>query len=155
MTATGSNGAGTGTPAFITRDDGPAVEREVAFDMIKRSAPFVPVLVLLGAVGWGTAGAASAAYAIALVLINFFVAAALLSWSARISLGLMMGAALFGYILRLGAITAAVLLVKDQSWVSLWPLGITLIVTHLGLLLWETRFVSASLAFPGLKPRKD
>ena len=27
-----------------------------------------------------------------------------------------------------------------------------LIVTHLGLLFWETRFVSATLAFPGLKP---
>ena len=29
----------------------------------------------------------------------------------------------------------------------------TLIVAHLALLLWETRYVSASLAFPGLKPR--
>jgi len=45
--------------------------------------------------------------------------------------------------------------VKDAAWVELWPLGLTLIVTHLGLLLWETRYVSASLAFPGLKPRKD
>ena len=27
-----------------------------------------------------------------------------------------------------------------------------MIVTHLGLLFWETRYVSASLAFPGLKP---
>ena len=32
------------------------------------------------------------------------------------------------------------------------PLGLTLIVTHLGLLIWETRHVSASLAYPGLKP---
>ena len=150
MTATGGNG-----PAFVTRAEGPAVEREIAFDMVKRAAPFAPVVILACALGWGFAGGASAAYAIALVLVNFVVAAALLSWSARISLGLMMGAALFGYILRLGAITAAVLLVKDQSWVSLWPLGITLILSHLGLLFWETRFVSASLAFPGLKPRKD
>jgi len=28
-----------------------------------------------------------------------------------------------------------------------------LLVTYLGLLFWETRYVSASLAFPGLKPR--
>jgi hypothetical protein len=33
------------------------------------------------------------------------------------------------------------------------PLGITIIVTHLGLLFWEMKFVSASLAFPGLKPK--
>jgi hypothetical protein len=31
---------------------------------------------------------------------------------------------------------------------------LTIIVTHLGLLVWEMRFVAASLAFPGLKPRK-
>ena len=35
---------------------------------------------------------------------------------------------------------------------ALVALGLTLIVTHLGLLLWELRYVSASLAFPGLKP---
>ena len=26
-------------------------------------------------------------------------------------------------------------------------------ITHLGLLFWETRYVSATLAYPGLKPR--
>ena len=26
-------------------------------------------------------------------------------------------------------------------------------VTHLGLLFWETRYVSVTLAYPGLKPR--
>jgi len=31
-------------------------------------------------------------------------------------------------------------------------LGITLIVAHLGLLFWEMRYVSLSLAHPGLKP---
>ena len=34
-------------------------------------------------------------------------------------------------------------------------LGITVLVTHLGLLFWELRYVSASLAFPGLKPTAD
>ena len=28
-----------------------------------------------------------------------------------------------------------------------------LIVTHLGLLFWELRYVSGSMAFPGLKPK--
>ena len=72
--------------------------------------------------------------------------------TAPISLGLMMGAILFGYILRLALITVAVLLVKDQSWVHLPVLGITIIVTHLGLLFWEMKYVAASLAFPGLRP---
>ena len=60
--------------------------------------------------------------------------------------------ALFGFLIRLGLISGAVLLVQHQSWVRPWPLGVTLVVSHLGLLLWETKYVSASLAFPGLKP---
>jgi hypothetical protein len=42
--------------------------------------------------------------------------------------------------------------VRHASWFSKGAFGLTIIVTHLGLLIWETRFVSASLAFPGLKP---
>ncbi len=63
-----------------------------------------------------------------------------------------MGAALFGYLVRIALIGLAIWAVKDLSWVEPLPLGLTLIVTHLGLLLWELRYVSASLAFPGLKP---
>ena len=80
------------------------------------------------------------------------IAAAMIAGAARISLSVMMGAVLFGYLLRLGLITAAVLLVKDMGWVHLPVLGLTLIATHLGLLFWETRYISASLAFPTLKP---
>ena len=35
------------------------------------------------------------------------------------------------------------------------PLGLTIIVAHLGLLFWEMRYVSLSLAYPGLKPKKQ
>ena len=66
----------------------------------------------------------------------------------------MAGAALFGFLIRLGLITIAVLLVRNEPWVELVPLGISLIISHLGLLFWEMRFVSASLAFPGLKPTR-
>jgi hypothetical protein len=67
---------------------------------------------------------------------------------------MLMGVALFGFLFRLGLLAAAVLVVKDQWWVELVPLGLTLVVTHLGLLIWEARHVSASLAFPGLRPAK-
>jgi hypothetical protein len=83
---------------------------------------------------------------------NFGLAAVLISWAAPISLALMMGFTLFGFLLRLGLISLAVFLVRDVSWVSLPALGITIIVTHLGLLFWEMRFIAASLAFPGLRP---
>ena len=86
------------------------------------------------------------------MLANFALAAALIAGAARISIALMMGATLFGYLIRLGLIFLAVLLVKDASWISLPALGSTIIVTHLGLLFWEMKFVALSLAHPGLKP---
>ena len=132
--------------------DAPPVERQVAGDMIRRALPVAPVIVLVASLGWGVDGALSAVYGLALVLANFGLAAVLLSWGGRRSLALLMGMALFGYILRLGLVAGAVLAVKDQGWVELLPLGLTIIVTHLGLLFWETSRVSASLTFPGLRP---
>jgi hypothetical protein len=138
---------------LITRDDGPAVERQVAADIVRRALPVAPAFLIAGAIGWGVDGALSAGYAIVLVLLNFVLSAALLAWAARTSLALLMGVALFGYLARLALITAAVLAITGQSWFSPIPLCATLVLTHLGLLIWETRYVSATLAYPGLKPR--
>ena len=140
------------TSPVFTADPGPAVEAEVAGDMIRRMLPVLPVLVLLAGLIWGVDGAASGAFAMVLVLANLALSAALLGWAARRSLALLMAAALGGFGIRLFLLAAVVWLVKDQEWVDITALGLTLIVTHLGLLIWETRHVSASLAFPGLKP---
>ncbi len=134
------------------RDLGPAPEREIATDMVRRALPAAPVILLLALAPWGVDGALSAAFAMAVVVVNFLLAAWVLAAASRISYGLLMGAALFGYLVRIALIGLAVWAVKDMSWVEPLPLGLTLIVTHLGLLLWELRYVSASLAFPGLKP---
>lgn len=137
---------------FVARDLGPAPEPVLVRDMAKRGLVVAPVVVALCAAVWGGAGAASAAYAVGLVLVNFLAAAWMLSTAARISYGLLMGAALFGFLLRLGIVSAAVLLVQDAGWAEPVPLGLTLVVAHLGLLFWELRYVSISLAHPGLKP---
>lgn len=137
---------------MLHRTDGSAVEAEVAKDLVKHGLLALPVALLVGFVGWRLDGLASVGFAALLVLANFWVSALLLQWAGRISLGFLMGMSLGSFVLRIGAIAAAVWLVKDQSWVEPIPLGLTLIVAHLGLLLWETRYVSASLAFPGLKP---
>ena len=133
---------------------GPAPEAVLARDLIRRAALVAPALLLVGFLGWGVDGALSAGYGLLLVMANFAIAAGLLAWAAPISLGAFMGAALFGYLLRLGLLFGAVVLVRDAGWVELWPLGLTLIVTHLGLLAWEAKSVSLSLAFPALKPRR-
>jgi hypothetical protein len=120
--------------------------------LVKKGLLVTPLVVLIGGVAAGANGAWSSAVALGLVLLNFSLAAALIAVTARISLALMMGAILFGYILRLGLITMVVLLVKDFSWVNIPVLGVTIIVSHLGLLFWEMKYVAASLAFPGLRP---
>jgi hypothetical protein len=142
----------TGAPTLLTADHGPAVEPQLAIDMARRVLPAVPVLVLLAGLIWGLDGAASAAFAIVLVLANLAASAYLLATAARISLPLLMVAALGGFVVRLAVLTTVVLLVKDQGWVDLVALSLTLVVTHLGLLVWETRHISASLAFPALEP---
>lgn len=134
---------------------GPSPAAQVALDMVKRGLPLIPVGMVLGALIAGFEGAMSVTYAMGLVLLNFVLSAALLGWASKISFAAVASAALGGYALRLGLIFLAVWLVKDMSWVAMVPLGITLIVTHLGLLVWELRHVSASMAHPGLKPRTN
>jgi len=130
-----------------------APEREIAFDLVRRAAIVTPALLLVAFIGWGVDGIASAAFAVGLLVVNLLITAAMLTYAARISVALLMAATLFGYVLRLGILLVAVLAVKDQPWMVMLPFGLTLIVTHLGLLLWETKYVSASLAYPGLKPQ--
>jgi hypothetical protein len=135
-------------------EPGQPVEREVAFDMSRRALFLVPIAVGFGAAFWGLHGALSAVFGLALAVANLVLAAVILSWAARVSLVAMAAAALGGYLVRLGLLTAAVFAVRHQHWVAWVPLAFTLIVTHLALLIWETRYVSASLAYPGLKPTK-
>jgi hypothetical protein len=139
---------------FVTRLEGPAPEVGISKDLIKRGLIVAPVLVAICGVIWGGDGALSALFAIALVLVNFALSAGIVSATAKISLGLMMGAVLFGYLIRLGLILLAVVLVKDASWISRPALGAAIIVTHLGLLAWELKYLAISLAHPGLKPAR-
>ena len=138
---------------LTTRLTGPAVEQQIAWDMIRRALPLAPVMMLLAGLIWGVHGALSSGYAIAVVLANFALSAAILTVTVRISLAVMMAGVLGGYLFRLALVTMAVLAVIHMSWVVVLPLAITLMVTHLGLLIWESRYVSATLGHPGLKPR--
>jgi len=141
-------------PEAFTADAGPAVEAQVAGDMARRMLPVLPVLVVVAGLIWGADGAWSSAYAVGIVLANFLLAGLIIAVTAKISLAVMMGGILFGYLLRLGLIFVAVFSVRDAGWISLPALGTTIIVTHLGLLVWELKYVALSLAHPGLKPAR-
>ena len=139
-------------PAMSLEPDTFTPESDIARDMARRLLVASPVFVVTCGIFWGANGVSSSGFALGLVALNFLAAAGLMTWGARISSEALMGAVMFGYILRLAVITIAVLLVKDFDWVDIVPLGLTLAVAHLGVLIWETRHVSGSLAYPGLKP---
>ena len=130
-------------------------ELDIARDMARKSVVVAAVLVAASAAVWGLDGAFSSLYSVVLVVLNFLAAAALIAWGGTRGANALMAAVMGGYVLRLGVLTVAIVLVKDASWVERAPLFITLLVTHMGLLLWETRSVSLSLAYPGLKPKES
>ena len=134
------------------RMEGPAPVMEIARDLVKRGSIIAPVAIIVGAIFWQTEGALSVAYGLAIVTVNFLLAAMLLDRAGKISFAAMGAAAVFGFFMRLSLVTVAVLVVRTASWVELVPLGLTIIIAHLGLLFWEMRYVSISLANPGVKP---
>ena len=130
-----------------------APEREVATDIFRRGLIISPVLLLLALICWGLSGLSSSAVSLGIVLANFLAGAWIIDWAVKISPQLLMSAVLGGFVFRMGVITAAVLPIRNQAWFEIMPFALVLIFLHLGLLIWETRYVSASLSYPGLKPR--
>lgn len=137
---------------LLSRFEGSSPVMQIVLDMLKRGAIVAPVLVGIGWLIWGNAGAASVGFGLALIFVNFFLSAWIIQVTARISFAALAGGAMFGFLIRLGIVTAAVLLVRNADWIDLVALGVTIIITHLGLLFWELRYISGSLAYPGLKP---
>ena len=122
------------------------LEREIAIDAVRRGLVAAPVLIAVAAAAWGARGAASAAFGVGLAFANLAL--------RRLRHAYTGGAALGGYVLRLGLLTAVLFAVEGQPWVAMVPLVLTLAVTHLGLLVLEARHVSASLAFPAMRPAR-
>ena len=139
-------------PADTTGEKPEAPERRVAGDIARRGLLAGPPLVLFCALGWGLDGLWSSLLALGLVLLNFLAGAAIIGLCARISSNVLMAGVLVGYFLRLGAITAVVVPIRNEEWFSVAPFAIVLLVLHIGLLIWELRHVAASLAHPGLHP---
>jgi hypothetical protein len=129
-------------------------QAEIVADMAKRGLLVSPALVAIGAIGWGVHGALSVLLALAIVLINFAASAAVVRRITSLPQGAIMMFVLGGFVVRMGFVLGAITIAGHLSWVSKVPLGLAIVVTHLGLLVWETRHLSMSLAYPGLKPTR-
>ena len=130
----------------------PQVERDIALDLVKHGLLLAPVVILVAGLVSGWDGTASAAIAFGIVCLNFTLAAVSVGWAAKISPVMVGGVALGGYVVRLGLILTALVLLRHVPWIVLPWLGFTLVGAHLVLLFWEMRYVSLSLAAPGLRP---
>jgi hypothetical protein len=133
-------------------EEQPQVERDIALDLVKHGLLIAPVILLVAFFVSGWDGVASAGIALAIVCLNFTLAALSVGWAAKISPEMVGGVALGGYVVRLGLILGALVLLRHEPWIVLPWLGFTLVGTHLVLLFWEMRYISLSLAAPGLRP---
>jgi hypothetical protein len=133
-------------------DAAPPVERRIAVDLARHGILVAPAVVLVAGLLRGVDGAASAALGVAVVVVNFFVAALSLEWGARRGGNALFAVALGGFLLRMVSIVVVLFVAEALfGWADVVVLGLTLFITHLGLLFWELRSVSFSLAAPGLR----
>ncbi len=115
----------------------PDVEAVLARHTVRRAVFVGPVLLGLSWLTRGPAGAAAAALGLGVVVGNFLLAGLMLSLAARISTTLYHAAALFGFFLRLGLITLALLVVSRLVEVDRPAFGIAAVASYLVLLAWE------------------
>ena len=127
-------------------------EKRIAKHLALRALWVSPLFLVLSAIGWGLSGTVSALLALILVSVNFLAGAAIITRTVKISPNMLYGSVLGGYVVRLAILTGVVMSVRSFDWFKTVPFAVTLLVTHLGLLATETRYISASLAYPDLKP---
>ncbi len=139
----------------ISAPDADGIESRIARDIARHALWVAPVCIIAAGIFWGTAGALGMLLAFAVVLANFLVTGAMLGWAARISPTMIMAVALGGFLVWLFFIFGTGLLVEQTDAIDLTVYVVSVLVLHLGLLVWETRSISFSLASPGLKPRKS
>jgi hypothetical protein len=133
-------------------DPAPPVERRIATDLARHGLMVAPAIVLVAGLLRGIDGAASAALGLGVLVLNFFAAAITLEWGARRGGNTLFAVALGGFLFRMVSILVVILVARALfGWVDVVVLALTLFITHLGLLFWELRSVSLSLAAPGLQ----
>ncbi|HEX6302237.1 MAG TPA: hypothetical protein VF148_17435 [Acidimicrobiia bacterium] len=120
----------------------PPVESILARHTVARAIYVAPVLIAVFWIIRGWNGGWSAALGVGLVVVNFLLAGAMLSISAKISLAVYHAAALFGFFLRLGLMVLTVLLIAQFLPIDRIAFGISAALAYLVLLSWEAAAVS-------------
>jgi hypothetical protein len=120
----------------------PDIEAHLARETVHRVVFLGPLLVVVFALFRGGDGAIGSLIGLALVVGNFLLYGLVLSRAARVSLSFYHAAALFGFFLRLGLITAAMFIVVQLVEIDRIAMGVSAVVAYLGLLTWEAAAIS-------------
>ena len=120
-----------------TYQGNPDIEAHLARDTVRRVVFVGPPLLVLFTVLRGTDGAVGALIGLAVVVGNFLLYGMVLSRAARVSLTAYHAAALFGFFLRLGLITATLFAVVQLVEIDRIATGVTVVAAYLALLTWE------------------
>jgi hypothetical protein len=142
-----SGGSAPGTPSIDQ------IETRIAHDLARHALYVAPIATVAVGLWRGVPSGAAVALAFALVVANFIGAAWVLGWVARTSPDLLMGAAMMSFLIRLVLLSVIGFGIKELDIVDWQVFCITLVASYLGLLVWEMRSISLSLASPGLKPK--
>jgi hypothetical protein len=113
------------------------IEAIMGRNTAKRAVFVAPALMVGFGLFRGWEGAIAAAVGVAIVAGNFVLSGYIMSTAARISLSLYHAAALFGFIIRLGLITASMLLIAAVTDIDRLAMGVSVVVSYLVLLSWE------------------
>ncbi len=140
------------TPVVAASGMPVAHESRIADHLARHALLVAPLVIVACGLLRGLDGAISAAIGLVLVALNFLVSARLIGWAASRSLALLQVAVLGGFVVRLAALTVIVLALDRLDFIDVPVLVLTIAITHIALLIWETRYVSLTLAAPGLKP---
>ena len=114
-----------------------AVESVLARHTVARAVYVAPILIAIFWLTRGWDGAWSSALGVAIVVVNFLLAGAIMSISAKISLAAYHAAALFGFFIRLGLLILTMLLIASIVPIDRLAFGVTAVVAYLVLLSWE------------------
>jgi hypothetical protein len=114
------------------------VEAIMARNIVRRLFVVGPIIVGIAWLVRGQLGALSAAIGVAVIAANFLLSGWLLSRAATVSMQVYHAAALFGFFIRLGFITASMFLAAFIFDVDRKALGAAAIVAFLALLVLES-----------------
>lgn len=131
-----------------------AFEREIARDIVRRGLLVAPLIVLVLGLVRGWAGALGAAIALGVVCANFLASAWVIDRLAKLGPNALFAGVMVGWIMRMTVVVVVLLVCKNSDAIDFPVLGFTIFGTHLGLLFWEAKHVSLTLAAPGLKPKR-